>query len=509
VIDDPNAPLHEREVARFQRCVEFVQQHAEALPFAEPPEAQTAPTRDQLRALDEMLEARLTSSGFRQSPKRAELTHEAFVASPTLGLLCVRLQALIEGGEADRTGLPDLELVRRLDVAKDGVQQLNQLLTLLGQAVRRPQHIEWLLAAVENRELKRALEDARRVLPEPWAGLYPQARVLQAVIVRGQTNQWGARQLHSAVRTLLRSGARSFDGRPAQIRERLVACGVRLRLGGTDRESLNQQLNSLATEECFLGLSLDQVGVWLTERQEKPARARLAELSERFPENPTIQQRQKALDGPRYGNAALLKSRVKPPVSLEHALRPGVLLTEQCDVWLRVGGVDDSSLFLQQTEMHRRIEIPGVTSLREAGLTNGRRPYIAYERKGENGRYALQPPRGLNREEALAFARQLLKLAYALARCTVLLPDADLGRLELDSRKELWLVETWGATVVAPEVALEGMLGVLRQWQILLLGDSPLFALSAELRDNLEHAGDFATVRATLDALSRSRSWEA
>ncbi len=400
------------------------------------------------------------------------------------------------------------DVLRRVECRGGDMESVNRLLSLVENHVPRPQWIEWLLSMYENRDLRRSLEGDGPI-PQSFRALIPHARTLAAVVVRGQTNQWGARQLHHSTRTMLRSGASSLMSRPAAMRERLVRIALRLRLKEQDVSALSNILDSLGSDACASSLALDHVrGLLSAHHYEKAAKV-LAALSSRGERDPQVAHWLKALSGPRYGSVALLKSRTRPPLSTEHPLRPGLWLAQQRDVWLRVGTSERAAHFAQHVDDHRRSEIPGVSTIVEHGFTKGNRPYVAYERKGENAKFALAPAHGASREEALDTARQLLKLAYGLARCGVMLPDAELGRLERDASGQLWLVETWGCKTVGLDGAQEAMLGILRLWLASVLFDSPNFALKPDIQDTLRHAADFATVRATLDVLNRTRLWEA
>ncbi len=403
-------------------------------------------------------------------------------------------------------GKSPFDLVRRVESRVGDTQSLNRLLSLLEQHVDRGQWIEWLLAMQENRDLKRTLESGE--VPQSWRALVPHARALAAVVVRGQTNQWGARQLHHGLRTLLRSGADSLMTRPVAMRERLVRLALRLRLKPQDLAAVSRLLDSLEGDSAALSLALEHVRGLLSSHQYEKAAQMLLALQPRSRGEPLVGHWLKALSGPRYGSVALLKSRARPPLMTDFPLRPALWLAQQNDVWLRVGVAESAAHFAQHVETHRRAEIPGVSIVVEHGFTKGNRPYAAYERKGENAKFALTPAHGASREEALDSARQLLQLAYGLARAGVVLPDAELGRLERDASGRLWLVESWGAKLAALDVAQESMIGILRSWLAAVLFDSPNFALKPDIMDTLRHAADFATVRATLDVLSRTRLWE-
>ncbi len=403
-------------------------------------------------------------------------------------------------------GKSPFDLVRRVESRVGDTQSLNRLLSLLEKHVDRGQWIEWLLAMQENRDLKRTLESGE--VPQSWRALVPHARALAAVVVRGQTNQWGARQLHHGLRTLLRSGADSLMTRPVAMRERLVRLALRLRLKPQDLAAVSRLLDSLEGDSAALSLALEHVRGLMSSHQYEKATQMLLALQPRSRGEPLVGHWLKALSGPRYGNVALLKSRARPPLMTDFPLRPALWLAQQNDVWLRVGVAESAAHFAQHVETHRRAEIPGVSVVVEHGFTKGNRPYAAYERKGENAKFALSPAHGASREEALDSARQLLQLAYGLARAGVVLPDAELGRLERDASGRLWLVESWGAKLAALDVAQESMIGILRSWLAAVLFDSPNFALKPDVMDTLRHAADFATVRATLDVLSRTRLWE-
>lgn len=400
-----------------------------------------------------------------------------------------------------------LELVRRIESEPGHVEQLLELVDELGRTQPRARYIEWLLAMVENRELKRTLDQAAGRLPQPWRAALTHARIVAAVIVRGQTNQWGARQLHTAVRSVLRSGAESLLSRPVAIRQRLTTLALRLRLKDQEMNVVRRLLESLGGHPCADALALEHARDLLAAQQYTRAATELEALARHY-DHPMIPQLRKALTGPRFGSVALLKSRAKPPLSNVFPLRSGSWLSQQVDVWLRLGDAEHAAAFAHHVDVHRRGEIPGVTPIVEHGFTKGNRPYVAYIKQGDNALFALNPAHGLSREDALDSARQLLQLAYGLARCGFVLPDAELARLEREPSGRLWLVETWGSRIEPLDVAQEAALDIVRKWLQQLLMRSPLFALSNDVEDTLKHAGDFATLRATLDVLSRTRRWE-
>lgn len=398
-----------------------------------------------------------------------------------------------------------LEPLRRSEFAKISKEVLNQFVERSDTWVAPSERLEWLSAALENKELKRALDGAERALPEAWQRLLPQARALLFVVLRGQTHPGGARALKEAVRGLLRSGARSLLGRSAAIRERFARVALELRVPDSEARVLSQVLETLRNEEAGIELELMSVRALLSSGRHDRAETELIRLADAHGHRSPAGHWLKAMSGPRFGQLALFKSRVNPPVEHKNALRPGFCFADQTDVWVRVGDPEEAAQFLTQLDIHRRALVPCVAMIHESGFTNSRRPFIAYSRKGENARQVLESPRGLERREALIFARQLLQLGYGLGRAGVLLPDADFGRLELTAGGQLWLVESWGSRL--DPAALLGMVEITRQWQLKLLSHSSRFELPRESRENFEHAADFETIRATLDALWRNYYW--
>ncbi len=512
--DPASAEPSPRELARLQRIETFLRERGEP-PVAPSPggnstatavQPATDPQRSRLEALEQQLVAFLQSRSDQTPEQRDALAQAAFEAAPILDVLDARLRS--SKGVATPTGGDAIfELVRRLETRDIEPERMLETLAVLSETVARDSWLEWMLALTENRDTRRALEALGTRLPDPWRPLHQHARILFQVVVRGQTNQAGAHRLAQAVRALLTTGAKSLHSRPVAVRQRLVRLAVTMRPSRATTATLEQLLTDLRNAGAALELELELVRNWLVLGDHDKAQAKLDELAAARGDHPDIGPWRRALASTRYGDVALIKSRVKSPLDCEHPLRPGFSFIEQRDVWLRVGATEDAPTFIAHVEAHRRADVPGVSAICEAGFTRARRPYVAYQRIGDNAKYALFPPRGLERARALGYAKQLTQLAYALGRTGLVLPDADLGRLELSSDDRLWLVESWGAQVESPESAMEKALGLLRQWQIALLADSPNFELPREARDNLEHAADFRTINATLDGLIRGHYW--
>jgi hypothetical protein len=497
-----------KDLARGERCLEFCRRHLEALGLDATSLPQQAPsTLEELAALDTSMsvERLRQAAGTLEKEAGLILLGEALVAAPTLQRLTLFMEISPDGAPIARDHKL-LELVRRLDAADDS-DVLSTWIAQVQRHVPQRQQIEWLLAATENKNLRRALEARAESLPEAWGPLLEQARVLAAVLIRAQTNQWGARTLHQAIRTLLRSKADSLEHRAPAVRLRFLKLATDLRLDKLEAATLERHANSLNGAEDAAQLALELAATLLAQGRYGEAQARLQSI-ESSTARPVASKWLKALAAPRFGDVALMKSRIKPPIETRHNLRPGFALREQTDVWLRVGAGADAREFQQHAEVHRRAEVPCVTPLRYFGITRERRPFAAFERQGDNAKHALQPARGLTYHQSVGFAEQLLRLAYGLARAGVVLPDADLGRLELSNSGQLWLVESWGIHSAAIDVAQEKMLAIAREWLLGMLGQSQHFELSAEHQENLQHSADFATLRAALDQLGRVYVWE-
>ncbi len=496
-----------KDLSRGERSLEFCKQHSAELQLEASALPEHTPTSfEQLASVDQLMTAsRLETAAASLEPaRRRQFLLEALVAAPTLDRfnLCLKHDTS-DAGLCDAPKL--LELLRRLDV--DDTAHVLAWAQLVEHLVPKREHIEWLLVASENKSLRRVLDAERRQLAETWRPLLDHARTLHAVIVRGQTNQWGARALHQAVRSLLRSKADTLHQRAPVLRQRFLDLALDLDLDKLETATVERHLDALEPGEDTSRLALRQVSSWLARGRFSEARTRLEKLANKLPDRPEPGKWLKALAAPHFGDIALIKSRIKPPLAIKQALRPGFALREQADVWLRVGSSSDALAFQEHAEVHRRAEIPSVTPLRYFGITRERRPYAAFARQGDNAKFALTPARGLSYPNALQHAEQLLRLAYGLARAGVVLPDADLGRLELSDSGQLWLVETWGIKSAAADVAQERGLGVAREWMLTLLDGSPHFELTEEQKDNLRHAADFATMRAVVDSLGRVYVW--
>lgn len=375
--------------------------------------------------------ARVFGAAERLEPASAtRLVEGVLRISPTLDYLLLYLECVQRSAPGARAISALVGALTRIDFSAVSASQMRRVLELIVELYEPAQLPQVLFGLFENKAFREAFDASAPELPEALARIVVPLRAVELAVLRDQPGRFGAERLAQGVALLLEGDVSLLSRHPAPARQRLFSVALATGQGRrrAARAGLGALLGSLpAPVRGELGLALARE--WIAAGEEQAAKALLREL-DAAPARRWLE----ALERPRRGRFALLGSAERPHV-------PALHLDTLEGAMLHLGSPPPP------------LVAPGVAPLLGSGVTEQGQPWFAVVRLGQRlsslvGRRPGVPPSTL-----LPVCAEAARLLALLAQLGLALPDAQLGRFELDATERLWLTDWTGALGAAPEQA--------------------------------------------------------
>jgi hypothetical protein len=301
---------------------------------------------------------------------------------------------------------------------------------------------------------------------------------------------------------LLGSHEKLLRALSAEVRARLFDTGIELCRGyGPEvARGLSVLLDTFPKEERgHSEAAMRLVGFLLASDREREARALLAALVKAHPGYRAPARWLEALDGPRLGRIGVTEQGKGQADGDWHL--SGLLIARRVPVWVCVGAPGDDERYARAVEIARSIAIPGVASVLEHGKSEKGAPFLATARIGRSAQDVLAQKGSLDRDRAIAFCAEAVRILAALALSGVELPDAGFRRFVIDGGGRLWLRDLLGATRTDAERAGAAHLSLGRDFCRALLRCADVPRLGAGLASRLDAATDCVALARLLDDL--------
>jgi hypothetical protein len=525
--ESPDAPLTRAEVARMKVTLRFLHKHREILKLkvnaAEDLllNGKREPTHRGLcqHLLSKLDRARVLLASERLPPAEAtELLAGIVRFAPEIPYVVRFLQCVKVSTNRDQTAAALTQALERLDFGETSPAQMRDILLLIVDVFPARELPVFAFSLLNGEAFRNAFDRSSEGWPESLAALLVPLRALHRWILR--PSKAGRRERRGAARASLaqlRQGARLLLGAsPSSLLE--LSEGTRRRLFevaadglgvglpdelGPAAQGLVDQFRGLSFRDASLHSQAAHrvVRVLLAAGEEKLARELLRAELEAGAEAREARRWLQALDGSRVGPLAL-EARRRGPGPADRWQRAWHVPSQR-DVLVRI--VEGSEVAALQTHVAllRRALVPGmapmvsVVSAPERGVE---RAIVAVLWVGFAVSSRLD--RGeLDRALALDWCREACLLFGALSALGLLLPDAALGRFNVDAGGRLWLSDAWGLEEADAGRASGANTALARRFCLDVLGALELDPLSPV--DAAALAGE-ASLPELLDVLERT-----
>jgi hypothetical protein len=500
--ESPDAPLSKAEVARMKVTLRFLHKHREILKLkvnaAEDLllNGKREPTHRGLlqHLLSKLDRARVLQASERLPPPEATQFLAGIVRfAPEIPYVVRFLQCVKVSTDREQTAAALTQALERLDFGETSPAQMRDILLLIVEVFPARELPVFAFSLLNGEAFRNAFDRSSEGWPESLAALLVPLRALHRWILRG--SKAGRRERRGAERTSLaqlRQGARLLLGAsPSSLLELSEATRRRLFDVAADGlgAGLADELGHAATGLVGLLRSLSSrdpsghsqatlrvVRVLLAAGAEKLARELLRGELEAGAEARRWLQ---ALEGTRVGQLSL-EARRRGPGPADRWQRAWHVASQR-DVLVRFAEASERNALQTHIVLRRRALVPGmapIVSVVSAPERGVERAYVAVLWVGFAVSSRLD--RGeLDRALSLGWCREACLLFGALSALGLVLPDAGLGRFNVDAAGRLWLSDAWGLAEVDAGRASSDNAALARRFCRELLGALDLDPLSS------------------------------
>lgn len=363
--------------------------------------------------------AHVFSAAERLDPAAATRLAEGVLRiSPGVDYLLLYLDCVRRSSSGRQAVAALANALEHIDFREVSPGQMRRVLDLLVELFDARQLPAMLLGLLEGKAFRDAFDSSAAELPQALAEIVVPLRAAQAVVLHDKPHRFGPEALSRGIELLLAGDEHALLRRPAAVRRRLLELAI---AAGVATPAALPLLESVGDPALALALAR----AWIAAGNEADARRLLQTLSRKHADLREPRRWLEALDAPRLGRFARIGNR-RTAVQLD-TMQPVTLLFANGDEpWL---------------EIAKTLILPGVAPVLAAGTTDDA-SWIAVARPGQRLAVALDRRRGL---APVGICSQAAELLAALAALGIRLPDARLGRFELDDSGRLWLADLGGA----------------------------------------------------------------
>jgi hypothetical protein len=444
-------PLSPAELAEIKQHLRFLRDHRRVLHLRVNAQEDLLinevrePTRRGvcLHLLSKVDRAHVFSAAERLEPAAATRLAEGVLRiSPNLDYLLLYLDCVRRSQSGPQAVAALAHALESIDFRTLSPGQMRRVLDLIVELFDRRQLPPMLLGLLEGKSFRDAFDASVKELPEALAEIVVPLRAAQDVVLHKRPNRFGPEALARGVLLLLQSDESTLLRRSSGVRRRLLdvalasGAAAEPRAAGTLRALLDSLASAREQSADVSRLTLELAREWVALGRDADARQLLSALTRSQSDSKQARRMLEALDAPRLGRFALIGSgreqtRRRAPAVWLDALQPATLLFDETGA---------PELALWQT-----LAVPGVAPVLDSGKDDQGRAWLAVARPGQRLSVLLERRRDVERQRLLAACAEAARLLATLAALEVQLPDARLGRFELDDCGRLWLSDLTGA----------------------------------------------------------------
>ena len=376
--------------------------------------------------------------------------------SPDLDYLLLYLQCVGRSASQQQAISALAQALENIDMARLSQGQIRRVLDLIVELFDDAQRPQVLLGLLDNPAFRTAFDNALRDFPDALAVQVGPVRAVQLVVLRGERNKLGPDMLERGLRLLLVKDSlvlrRCSPGARIRLLERAMESEAAL--AEEAFEALRGLLSSIEGDGArHETLSLTWAQRLVAAGREEPAKKLLASLAKRGGENRVASRLMEALQAPRWGRIALLRSpRTRRGAPLESGpeasvqgdtrfqRRAGFCLDTLRPVHVLVAQQQGGDGAADFTEAAFPV-LPGVAPVWHRGRSPEGKPFIVLPRLGRGLLAATRQRPSFRRDELLHIFAQAAALMSMLADCGWRLPDAHLRRFEISDSAHLWFAD--------------------------------------------------------------------